>query len=596
LDLDPRDDYTDRLRRWRDELETLQALVDRIATGRFVTFGTIVVAAWIGFDAGWFSPWWLLVPVLAFVLLVLQHDRIIRRRDLAERAVSYYESGIARLEDRWQGRGQDGLRFLDEHHPYAADLDLFGRGSLFELLCRARTRAGEDRLADWLLRPAVPDVARQRQEAIAELRPRIDLREAMALLGASVAVGLEPQALRDWSTAPPALHATWLRITAALLAAATAVSAIGAALGAWSALPFLTAIAAELTLVGISRRRMRDIIRKVERPTRDLSLLSALLQRLEREHFESTHLRQLQAGLGVDAQPPSAQIAALKRRVDWLDARRNELFAPVGALLLWGTQWGLAIEAWRVRHGHAVRNWLDAVAELEALASLSAHAYEHPDDPFAEIANGGRELIAAGIGHPLLPPATCVRNDVTLNDEQRVLIVSGSNMSGKSTLLRSVGTNVVLAMAGAPVRARRLRLSPLALGASLRIVDSLQTGTSHFYAEIKRLRQIVDIAAGPPPLLFLLDEILHGTNSHDRRIGAEAVVRDLVRRGAVGLVTTHDLALARIADRADAHAVNVHFEDRLNDGQMSFDYKMRPGVVTKSNALALMRSVGLDVD
>jgi DNA mismatch repair ATPase MutS len=183
---------------------------------------------------------------------------------------------------------------------------------------------------------------------------------------------------------------------------------------------------------------------------------------------------------------------------------------------------------------------------------------------------------------------------VHLDDRQRLLIVSGSNMSGKSTLLRTIGTNVVLALAGAPVRAHRLTLTPFAVGAAIRIVDSLQDGTSRFYAEVKRLSQIVAIGRGPLPLLFLLDEILSGTNSHDRAIGAEAIVRSLAAEGALGLITTHDLALARIADSLDA-AVNVHFEDHLEDGRMCFDYTMRPGVVTKSNALALMRAVGLSV-
>ena len=188
-----------------------------------------------------------------------------------------------------------------------------------------------------------------------------------------------------------------------------------------------------------------------------------------------------------------------------------------------------------------------------------------------------------------------MRNDVHLAADLAVLVISGSNMSGKSTLLRTVGVNAVLAQAGAPVRARRLRLSPLAVGTSMRIADSLQAGTSRFYAEIQRLRQIVDLAAGPRPLLFLLDEILHGTNSHDRRFGAEAIVRGLVQRGAIGLVTTHDLSLATIADALAPRAANVHFEDHLEDGRMTFDYQLRPGVVRKSNALELMRAVGLEV-
>ena len=208
--------------------------------------------------------------------------------------------------------------------------------------------------------------------------------------------------------------------------------------------------------------------------------------------------------------------------------------------------------------------------------------------------DGPRE--AEGLGHPLIAAAVGVRNDVRLGSGgPRVIIVSGSNMSGKSTLLRSVGVSVVLGLAGAPVTARRLRLSALVLGATLHIEDSLQAGHSRFYAEILRIRTIADAARGPLPLLFLLDEILHGTNSHDRRIGAEGIVRALIGFGAIGLVTTHDLALTELPARLAGAAVNVHFEDRLEDGKMVFDYRMRPGVVEHSNALALMRAIGLDV-
>jgi DNA mismatch repair ATPase MutS len=232
---------------------------------------------------------------------------------------------------------------------------------------------------------------------------------------------------------------------------------------------------------------------------------------------------------------------------------------------------------------------------MEALCSLAGYAYEHPGDPFPEIAAEGACFDAEGLGHPFIPENSCVRNDVRLGPELRVLVVSGSNMSGKSTLLRTIGANAVLSMAGAPVRARRLTLTPVALGASILRRDSLQEGTSRFYAEITRLRQLVDITAGPLPLLFLLDELLHGTNSHDRGIGALAVIRDLVRRGAIGLLTTHDLALAQIADVLAPSAANVHFEDSLVAGKLVFDYRLRPGIVRKSNALELMRSVGLEV-
>jgi DNA mismatch repair ATPase MutS len=243
-----------------------------------------------------------------------------------------------------------------------------------------------------------------------------------------------------------------------------------------------------------------------------------------------------------------------------------------------------------------VARWIAIAGEIEALAALSGYAYEHPEDPFPEVADGTLPWFdGSGVGHPLRPAATFVRNDLRLDQRTRMLVVSGSNMSGKSTFLRTVGVNTVLALAGAPVRAQALRLARLRVGASIQIHDSLADGQSRFYAEILRLRLILDLAKDDTPVLFLLDEILHGTNSHDRRIGAEAVIRSLLRHHTVGLVTTHDLALSGIAEDPEVPAENVHFQDEIVDGRMRFDFRLRDGVVRKSNALALMREVGLEL-
>jgi DNA mismatch repair ATPase MutS len=294
---------------------------------------------------------------------------------------------------------------------------------------------------------------------------------------------------------------------------------------------------------------------------------------------------------------PSDAIRRLQRYAEMLDWRRNAVFAPIAAAVSWALHLASAIENWRREFGPRVNIWLAAVAEHEALSSLAAYAYEHSDDPFPIFVEDGAAARFEGtrLGHPLVPAAKMVRNDVALTRDTRLLIVSGSNMSGKSTLLRTVGINVVLAMAGAPVRAATLTMTPLALGATLHVHDSLQAGRSRFYAEISRIRNIADLADRQPVPLFLLDELFQGTNSHDRKIGAEALLLNLIDRGAIGLTTTHDLALTAIAEESRGRAVNVHFEDQLIDGELMFDYKMKPGPVTHSNALALMRAVGLPV-
>jgi len=593
---EPAAEYARRLAARRRTARELSRRERWLSQGRLLVFlGTAAGAGFVWVRSA--APLaMLLPPVFLFVLLVVLHDRVIRARRRAERAAALYERGLARLESRWIGGGEPGERFLSGDHLYAADLDVFGRGSLFELLCTARTRAGEDTLAAWLCAPAPPEEVRARQAAVAELAAQLDLREELALLGDEIRAGLAPEVLARWAVEPVPSSQRRLRTASAALAAA-ALASLGLWLaGAWNGLPFLGVLAIEAAVGALARRRTVAIARGVEKPCRDLALLGELLARLESERFDSPKLVSLRKTLDTQGVPPSRRVARLRLLVELLDARRNQLFAPLAALVLWTTQLTRAIEAWRAACGAAVPQWLATVGEVEALCAFAGFAYEHPEHPYPEIVEGGGALFEAeGLGHPLLPGKRCVRNDLRLGGELRVLVVSGSNMSGKSTLLRSVGTNVVLAQAGAPVCAQRLRLSPLTLGASIRIQDSLEAGSSRFYAEITRIGRLVERASQRLPLLFLLDEILAGTNSHDRRIGAEAVVRGLVERAAIGLVTTHDLALARIAEALAPRAANVHFEDQLQDGRMCFDFRLRPGVVQKSNALALMRAVGLEV-
>jgi DNA mismatch repair ATPase MutS len=256
----------------------------------------------------------------------------------------------------------------------------------------------------------------------------------------------------------------------------------------------------------------------------------------------------------------------------------------------------MAIEAWRQRCGPHIGDWVSALGEFEALCSLSSFAFERPEAIFPELLAGpDPSFEATALLHPLIAVNEAVANDVALGPENRLWIISGSNMSGKSTLLRAVGVNAVLAWAGAPVTAAAMRVSRLHLGASLRTVDSLEDHRSRFYAEISRLRDVMNLARAGKPVLFLFDEVLSGTNSHDRRIGAQAVLTKLVELGAIGMVTTHDLALAEIAPALNGMVRNVHFEDYLEGGEVRFDYHLRPGVVTRSNALDLMRAVGLEV-
>ena len=591
---DPHAEYTARLALRRAAAAEFGRQHIRLGNLRLAAALIFLALVWPSIIRQVLSPWWLLVPVAAYVLLVVRDGRALASKAQAERAAAYYERGLARLEDRWTGAGEPGERFRDPAHPYAEDLDLFGKGGLFELLSTCRTPLGEEALARWLLHPAAPETVRERQAAVSELRSRLDLREDLAVLEEDIGTGVHPDALLRWAEEAPVLVARRERVLAMVLSVLAAVTGLVWAVTGFASL-FAGVLAAEFVLWYGLRHRLDHVVAGVERAAPDLALLAQVLARLEREPFEAPRLAALAAALQTGGAPPSRRIVWLGRLVELLDSRDNWFVRLFGPPLLYTLHLGFAVEAWRGASGRHVGGWLEAVAEMEALSALAGYACEHPADPFPEIVPGEALFDAAGLGHPLLPASRAVRNDLHLGGELRVLVVSGSNMSGKSTLLRTVGVNAVLAMAGAPVRASRLRLSPLALGASIRVMDSLQGGSSRFYAEISRLRQLMDLARGEFPLLFLLDELLHGTNSHDRRIGAEAAVRGLVERGAVGLITTHDLALAHIPEALAPRGSNVHFEDHLENGRMSFDYLLRPGVVEKSNALELMRSIGLDV-
>jgi len=588
------EEYTQRLQARERLVARSEALHMRLGNVRLALAVLAAVMAWESLRRHALSPWWILVPLILFVFVAAYHSRVLRTRDLAQRGASFYRNGLDRIEDRWPGTGETGERFNDPHHVYAADLDLFGRGGLFELLSTARTRIGEEALAKWLLSTSAVNQIEERHAAVRELRDELDLREDLAVLGEDASVGVYPEALLHWAEAPNQMKPQWIPWLAPFLAMAAATGAV-----VWGyfgiATPFLLIVLLEALINYRLRKPLEEVLHGSEQAFRDLGLLAGVLARIERHSFRAPRLQSLQRELSSRHLTSSRAIARLNTIVDLIDSRDNVFVRVLNVPLLYSVQVAFAAERWRRAHGHAVRSWLSVVGEIEALLCLATYSHEHPDDPFPEFVQGPACFDATEIGHPLIPAGTCVRNDVRLSDGRQVFLVSGSNMSGKSTLLRMVGINAVLAMAGAPVRAKRLRLTPLHVGASIRVNDSLQEGSSRFYAEITRLRKLFDFTSADPPLLFLLDELLQGTNSNDRRIGAEGIVRALLNRGAIGLVTTHDLALVDIGDALNGHLYNVHFQEDFENGKMHFDYKLQEGVVTKSNGLALMRSIGLDV-
>jgi hypothetical protein len=593
-DLSPSEEYKQRQQSRDTQVAHFEKLHLRFGNLRLLVVVATLIAAWFSLHNDAFSPWWLLAALVVFVVIAVVHARILRKRSCAERAVDFYRKGLARIDDRWLGTGQTGERIDIHSSLYATDLDLFGPGSLFELLSLARTRMGEDTLGAWLLAPSPITEIKQRQTAVAELCSRLDLREDIAILGEDLKVGVHSEALTQWAEASNQLKLKTLRWISLLLSLASIASVIYWAQRGEKTPFFIILIIATIITASL-RKHTAEVLHSTEHALKDLQLLSSLLARLERENFESPRLHALKADLFSHHIAGSKAIGRLRTIGEYINAFENPIMRALNVPLLYRVQVAYAAEAWRSEHGAAVRSWLRAIGEAEALLSLSAYSYEHPSDPFPEFVQGPPSFNATELGHPLIPAAKCVRNNISICGETRVLLISGSNMSGKSTLMRAVGINTVLAMAGAPVRAQHLQLTPLQIGASILINDSLQEGSSRFYAEITRLHHICYLAEEHPPVLFLLDELLQGTNSKDRLIGAEGVVRALLDSGAIGLISTHDLALTNIGEHQDSRLHNVHLQDEIEDGTMKFDFKLQDGVVTKSNGIELMRLIGLKV-
>jgi hypothetical protein len=590
--MDPRSEYQSRLSEWSRQAQAHERAHFRMGYLRLLFLVALLVLAAVLCQTRVGVGIVVTVVMFGLFLTGMMHDRILNARDRARRAMRFYQAGLDRLDGTWAGKGSSGTEFLDAHHPYASDLDLFGVGSVFELLNTAQTESGRATLAAWLLAPASSEEIGARQEAVDELRPKVDLRERLGLIAADVQAWIRTEALISWAGQPRVLRSNLVRVAAFCLPLATLALFFS---GQWALC--LASAAGQFALAVSCRRSVHRVVRDVALVPGDLEWLGEVMRCLEKESFQSERLRRMEEECRCERISASGAIQRLGNLYSWMVSGQNLVFAVICAFLLWEIQFAFAIEAWRARFGPKVEVWLRRLAEIEALSSIACYAYEHPADPFPKLlpATAPARVEAESLGHPLIPEIRSVRNDVALGPECRLMMISGSNMSGKSTWLRAIGVNLLLASAGAPVRARQLSISPVRIGASIRNTDSLQEGTSRFYAEIKRLGAIVKLAGEGTPLVFLLDEVLSGTNSHDRRIGASCVALSLVERGALGLMTTHDLALTRIVEEVKPPGRNFHFEDQLEGGIMSFDYRLRPGIVEKSNALELMRSVGLEV-
>lgn len=609
----------DRVELYRQRMQLAEAEAARLAGRsrlvsnlRGLSFGGAVVSS-IAAVAGESSGIWIplaLGTLAAFIVLLIVHSRVLDAEDLAVRRVDVNRDALARLTHEFGSLSDTGEGLAPAEHAYAADLDLFGSASLFQRLSVARTRFGRERLAELLLNPATLEQARSRQAAIRALSEDLELRQrfeahALGIAGTRrekdskirVRSAPDPEPLLRWVESEPTLVNDALAVWGSrLLPPITLTTLLGYFAFEMSGVYVGVALAVQALIAMRAGRETQRVFSAVSASEGAFLRYGTLLSIIEGLQTEEPLLRSMRDRLNTDAGAPSAAMARFRRWVGWFDLRHNGLVHPfANLLLLWDIHCTLGLERWQRAAGRQLRQWFDVIGWFEALSSLASFAGDEPGVTYPELVDGPATFDASALDHPLLEPSRRVANDVLLPGPGSALLITGSNMSGKSTLLRAMGLSTVLSLAGAPVVASRLRISRLTLCTSIRISDSLERGISHFYAEITRLKAVVDAAAGADPVLFLLDEVLHGTNSRERQIGARWLLAELLKRGALGAISTHDQELCLLPDDLMEKVRLVHLRESVQNGQMTFDYKVYPGPVISGNALRLMRQVGLDV-
>jgi hypothetical protein len=581
-----------------------QQQYNKLAISRLVWFFGGLVAVWLLWQQG-LGQWATVVGMVWLVVfgrLLAWHRAVRRRRDLNRNLAALNADETARLE-RIYTRPETGLEFAPAGHAYAHDLDVFGAYSLYRLLNRTRTHDGAARLATYLLQPARPEVIFLRQQAVAALKPHIDWRqeiEATAMLNDRI--GQPTDGLRTWATSQTYLPG-WLGVVRFALPLLTLGIFVAWVLGYVPGWAVVVALAGHGLVLNPLQATAKEVSEQTTSIATALSAFTELFRFVENvpggepATGESVLLRDLRQRLKSGSRPASAAVEQLAALVEQFGFRQNAYFYLfVGVPTLWDAHYLTALNRWRTQYGPHLADWFAALAEAETLNSLAGFAYAHPTYATPDLLDETYPTLeAADVAHPLIPPTRAIANSLTFGGAGKTVLVTGSNMSGKSTFLRTVGLNVVLAQAGAVTSAGRFACSPVQVYTSMRTQDSLEENTSSFYAELKRLRTLIQLTeadSGTLPVLYFLDEILKGTNSADRHKGAEALIRQLHRTNASGFVSTHDLELGQLADTTN-FVLNYHFQSDIQAGVVTFDYRLRPGLCQSFNATQLMAAIGI---
>jgi MutS domain V len=597
--MDALDTFQQRISQYKEAIALIQKQLDQIAwtrLGVFLFAAGLEIASW-----SWGGAWWLLcafIGLLMFGVAVRWNERVKTKLKFQQTLLQLNADEISRLEGKLSGF-EEGKAFIDPHHPYSSDLDLFGKHSLYQLLNRASTVFGRRRLATWMLGQADVATIQARQETARVLATQLDWRQHLQATG-QVEAGedVSPESIQAWVDAPSLLATMpYLNILPKVMMVLLGADVVLEVIGIVPTPSFLVI----LFINGIINRRLGKQIKGITAATKGPSQLMSswvrLIAEIEGLANGGPAFTALQARLQTDGQPASEEIAKLGRILSNLELSSSG--AARGLLnntIFWDLFCLRSLESWKKANGHKILDWLEVIGEAEALSSLAANRFLFATWSDPEVVDGPFLLEAEVMGHPLIPAQQRVSNPMHIAGNGTVWLVTGSNMSGKSTYLRTAGVNVVLALMGASVCATRLRLSPMQVATSMRTIDSLEENTSSFYAELKRLKSVIELVREHDNAFFLLDEILKGTNSRDRQAGARALVQQLHKLGGAGLVSTHDIELVDMAAQMPLAIHNYSFNCIVTpEGQLLFDYKLTDGQCLSMNATALMRAMGIEV-
>lgn len=594
--LEPRYFYTQRIQ----SLDTIhQKLVDRrrmLAWGRFACIAAIIAVLYFL----WHSLT-VAIPVIAVLLIIFRwlilkdinnKEQIAHNRHL----FSICNDELKALEHEF-AHFDGGMIQQPHDHYYAGDLDIFGEGSLFQFSNRTVSEIGSAQLAHWLLNAAPAADIPLRQEAVNELSNKITEWQELQAFGKTASISLHSfQKLERWMKSDPLFTGFYFKWIRWVLPAAS-VGITVATIAGWVPMNiFYTTMLLMFIIAGWLEKKIKLIHDQLGKMLAELDTLSRSVSFIESMKVESSMLRQIQAGYKQGAHNASASIGSLKKILDRLDLRLNIVLAvPLNLLFLWNFQQALALESWKKEHDADVNNWFKNLGILEALGSFAVMKFNHPKYCFPKIAEEYFHIASVQMGHPLIAPGKRVNNDIHLEPGDLIMLVTGSNMAGKSTYLRSVGVNTVLAMAGAPVCAAAFSISHIQLLSSMRIADNLQESTSTFYAELKKLKTIIEKVNAGEKVFILLDEILRGTNSLDRHAGSEALIKQLIQHKATAVIATHDLALASLEKDFPGELSNFHFDVQVSGEELFFDYRLKPGICNSMNASILMKKIGIEM-